>query len=76
LQKGQILAEMIAQAQSAPHKTHVTVYAAEKLEPRMRGITDIRPPRTAMTLLCSRFQESASDVDPVPGVFMEMLKAL
>ena len=41
----------------------------------MRGITDIRLPRTAMTLLCSRFQKSASAVDPVPGVLMEMLKA-
>jgi hypothetical protein len=67
---------MIAQAQPPPHKTHVTVYAVEKQDPCMRGITDIRLPRTAMTLLCSRFQKSASDVDPVPGVFMEMLKAL
>ena len=66
---------MIAHAHPAPHKTHVTVYAAEKQDPCMRGITDIRLPRMAMTLLCSRFQKSASDVDPVPGVLMEMLKA-
>jgi hypothetical protein len=67
---------MIAQAHPAPHNTQVTVYAAEKQEPRMRGITDIRLPSTEMTLLCNRFQKSASDVDPVPGVFTEMLKAL
>ena len=66
---------MIAHTHPAPHKTHVTVYAAEKQDPCMRGITDIRLPRMAMTLLCSRFQKSASDVDPVPGVLMEMLKA-
>jgi hypothetical protein len=67
---------MNAQAQPLPHKAHVTVYAAEKQDPRMRGITDIKLPRTAMTLLCRRFQKSASDVDPVPGALMEMLKAL
>ena len=68
-------AEMIAQTHPAPHKTHVTVYAAEKQDPRMRGIIDMRLPRTEMTLLCNRFQKSASDEDPVPGVLMEILKA-
>jgi hypothetical protein len=52
------------------------VYAAEKQDPRMKENIDIRLPRTAMTLLCRRFQKSASEVDPVPGVLMEMLKAL
>ena len=67
---------MIAQAQPHPHKAHVTVYAAEKYDPRMRGTTDIRLPRTGVTLLCKRFQKSASDIDPAPGSLMEMLKAL
>lgn len=66
---------MIAQAQAAPHKTHVTVYAAENQESRMRGIRVIKLPRTEITLLCIRFQKSASDVCPVPGVWMAMLKA-
>jgi hypothetical protein len=76
LKNGYILAATIAQAQPHPHKAHVTVYAVEKQDPRMRGITDIRLPRTAMTLLCRRFRKSASDADPVPGIFMEILKAL
>jgi hypothetical protein len=41
----------------------------------MRGTTVVRLPKTEMTLLCSRFQKSASDVWPVPGASLAMLKA-
>jgi hypothetical protein len=75
LQNGYIPAAMTAQAQPHPHNAHATVYSAVKAEPRIRGITVIRLPRMEMTLLCRRFQKSASDVCPVPGVLMAMLKA-
>lgn len=67
--------EIIAQAKPAPHNTHVTVYAAVNQESRIRGTIVIKLPRTAMTLLCTRFQKSASEVLPLPGVLMAMLKA-
>jgi hypothetical protein len=75
LQTGYIPTEIIAQAKPEPHNTHVTVCAGVNQESRIRGTIVIRLPRTAITLLCNRFQKSASEVLPIPGVSMAMLKA-
>lgn len=80
LVNGYIQIEMMAEARPRLKKSHIILYAGESQDFFNKGTTEIKFPRTVMTLLCMRYQKSASLVLPAPllgGVtFIDMENAL
>ena len=75
---GYIETEIMAQAKPRKKNSHIAVYAGDDQDFVNNGITVSRFPKTAMILLCTRLQKSASFVLPFPGgsTFIDMENAL